>query len=89
MASLAQICDVLEISRSAYYAWLESKDTQRDKEDRVLAPKVHEVFIHHRKRYGSRRVARELSATGAMCGRRRAVRLMKSLGLRAIQPKSF
>lgn len=89
MASITQICEVLDISRSAYYAWLESKATQRDQEDQVLAPKVHAVFIHHRRRYGSRRVAKEVTATGLECGRRRASRIMNSQGLHAIQPKSF
>lgn len=89
MASITQICEVLDISRSAYYAWLESKATQRDQEDQVLAPKVHAVFIHHRRRYGSRRVAKEVAAMGLECGRRRASRIMNSQGLHAIQPKSF
>lgn len=89
MASIAQICEVLEISRSAYYAWLDSKATQRDHEERVLAPKVHEVFMHHRRRYGSRRVAKEIASKGLEFGRRRAGRLMHFQGLRAIQPKSF
>lgn len=89
MAPITQICEVLELSRSAYYSWLDSEVTQRDEEDRILSPKVREVFMHHRRRYGSRRIAIELSETDAKCGRKRASRIMKMQGLRAIQPKSF
>lgn len=55
----------------------------------MLASKVHAVFMHHRRRYGSRRVARTVAAMGLACGRRRAIRIMNSQGLHAIQPKSF
>lgn len=89
VASVSQICEVLEISRSAYYAWLEASVTKRELEDRELVTKVQEVFIHHRQRYGSRRIAAELSERGIACGRRRASRLMKMQELKAIQPKSF
>lgn len=55
----------------------------------MLAPEIQKVFMHHRRRYGSRRIAVELTEAGLMCSRRRASRLMKTLELRAIQPKSF
>ena len=87
--SFTHICDVLGISRSSCYAWLESKETLRDQEDKMLAPKVHAVFMRHCRQYGSRRVAKEVAAVGLACGRRRVSRPMNSQGLRAIQPRSF
>lgn len=69
--------------------WLESKKTPRDQEDQVLAPQVHSVFMQHRRRYGSRRVAKTFAAMGLTFGRWRSIRTMKSKGLLAIQPKSF
>lgn len=89
MAPITQICEVLDLSRSAYYSWLNSEITQREQEDLVLSPRVLDVFMHHRRRYGSRRIAIELSETDAKCSRKRASRIMKNQGLRAIQPKSF
>ncbi|MHC4406767.1 MAG: IS3 family transposase, partial [Planctomycetota bacterium] len=37
----------------------------------------------------ARRISRELSKHGTSCGRRRVGRLMREMGLEAIQPKSF
>jgi putative transposase len=50
---------------------------------------VREVFWTHQRRYGARRIAKELRRRGEVCDVERAARLLKSQGLRAIQPKSF
>ncbi len=55
----------------------------------MLAPIIEGVFWHHRRRYGARRIAVELSSRGMACGVARVSRLLKTLGLRAIQPKSY
>lgn len=85
----AQICEVLELSRSAYYAWRQAPETTREQTDEILSAKVTEIFHEHRRRYGSRRIVATLADEGLPCSRRRVARLMKSQGLRAIQPKSF
>ncbi|MGN6547629.1 MAG: IS3 family transposase [Aureliella sp.] len=85
----AQICEVLGISRSAYYAWRQPPETIGQQNDAVLGTRVTEIFREHRRRYGSRRIVATLADEGHACSRRRVARLMKSQGLRAIQPKSF
>jgi transposase InsO family protein len=52
-------------------------------------PIVRDVFQEHRKRYGARRIAHELTERDEPCGRRRAGQLMKRMDLVAIGPKSF
>jgi transposase InsO family protein len=52
-------------------------------------PIVQDVFEEHRRRYGARRIAFELTERDEPCGRRRAGRLMKEMDLVAIGPKSF
>lgn len=54
-----------------------------------MLPVIEEVFWHHRRRYGARRIAVELSSRGIACGVARVARLMKTAGFRAIQPKSY
>lgn len=44
-----------------------------------------EIFWHHRRRYGARRISVELSRRGVA----RVARLVKTRGLQAIQPKPF
>jgi transposase InsO family protein len=86
---IATICDLLAVSRSAYYAWLHGGPTPREREIESLAETVRAIFWRHRRRYGARRIARELADRGIGCSPRRVARVLKKLGLRAIQPKSF
>ncbi len=85
----APVCDLLEVSRSGFYAWRSNQESQREQRDQELAPVIQEVFWHHRRRYGARRIAVELSSRGIACGVARVARLLKMQGLKAIQPKSF
>ncbi len=52
-------------------------------------PLIRNIFWRHKRRYGARRIAQELSFQGEPCGVARAARLLKTQGLRAIQPKSY
>ena len=61
----------------------------RAEEDRRLMPRIRAVFREHKRRYGARRIARELSSREMCCGARRVGRLMREMELVAIQPKSF
>ena len=83
------VCDLLDVSRSGFYAWRTGEESLRVKRDQELAPVISEVFWHHRRRYGARRMAVELSSRGIGCGVARVARLLKSLGFQAIQPKSY
>lgn len=83
------VCDLLQVSRSGFYAWRSAEESRREERDRELLPLVEEVFWHHRGRYGARRIAVELTSRGIACGVARVARLMKTAGFRAIQPKSF
>jgi transposase InsO family protein len=83
------VCGLLNVSRSGFYAWRRWEKTLREAEDRELIVVVSDVFWHHRRRYGARRIAVELNRRGIACGVARVARLMKTQGLRAIQPKSF
>jgi putative transposase len=86
---VASLCRTFEASRSGYYAWKQGYRSSRAEENRRLMPQVRAVFREHKRRYGARRIARELSARGTSCGKHRAARLMREMGLEAIQPKSF
>lgn len=83
------VCDVLKVSRSAYYAWRSHKASPRQQRDAELTPWVRALFWKHRRRYGARRIASELSDRNELCSPRRVAKLLKNQGLRAIQPKSF
>jgi transposase InsO family protein len=83
------LCDTLHVSRSAYYAWRQGPCGVRALEDNRLRPAIRRIFWEHKRRYGARRIARELTAQDQSGGRRRVGRLMDEMGLVAIQPRSF
>ena len=82
--AISDLCQALSVSRSGYYAWR----NRAANEDELAAP-VRQVFWHHSRRYGSRRIVAELQAQGYHVGRRRVRRILREQQLRAIQPKSF
>jgi transposase InsO family protein len=86
---VSTVCEILNVSRSAYYAWRQGELSTRGREDNCLRPQIRRIFWDHERRYGARRIAKELAACGQACSRRRAGRLMKEMGLTAIQPRVF
>jgi putative transposase len=85
----AALCEVLEVHRSRYYAWRRGSRSRRVREDADLKPLIREIFWEHKRRYGARRIARELSSRNQCCGVGRVGRLLREMGLKAIQPKSY
>ncbi|HXT59939.1 MAG TPA: IS3 family transposase [Pirellulales bacterium] len=53
-----------------------------------MKPLIREIFWEHKRRYGARRIAKE-AARNSRCSIGRLGRLMRELGLQAIQPKSY
>jgi putative transposase len=83
------VCAALEVSRSGFYDWRFGEESRREAMDRELVPVIQDVFWHHRRRYGARRIAVDLSRQGIACGVARVARLLKTQGLVAIQAKSY
>jgi len=86
---LAAVCDALEVSRAGYYAWLSEVESARTRRDRELMPLIRDIFWQHKRRYGARRIAIELQARSQPCSVDRVAKLLKSQGLKAIQPQSY
>jgi transposase InsO family protein len=78
-----RLCQVLEVSRSGYYGWLDRRPSARAHADARLGRLIVSVHRASRRRYGSPRVWQELRAQGERCGRHRVARLMRHLGIRA------
>ncbi len=83
------LCQVLNLSKSAYYAWQRSDTYILRAEKAKKADEIKEVFKEHRKRYGARRIVADLREKGYQIGRYQVRTLMKKQDLVAIQPKSF
>jgi len=86
---VTELCDVLGVSRSAYYGWKHATPNVYRQQDAELGPLIKDTFYQHRRRYGARRIAVELTDQGFSCSRSKARKIMGQMGLAAIQPKSF
>jgi putative transposase len=87
--SLMDVCRVLGISRSAYYAYLQGKTHRHRGSKAALAGRIEAIFGEHRQRYGSRRIRAELRALGFAVGRFQIRKRLREKGLKAIQPRAF
>jgi transposase InsO family protein len=87
--SVGQLCQVLGVSRSAYYAYKAGDTYQLSPQKQQLAEQVKDTFTTHKRRYGSRRLLVELQEQGVRIGRYQIRSIMQQQELIAIQPKSF
>lgn len=87
--AVTAVCHVLAVSRSGFYVWQQEREGVRAERDGELLPLIRDIFWRHKRRYGARRIAQELCSMDERCGVARVARLLKTEGLRAIQPKSF
>ena len=83
------LCDVLDVSRSGFYAWKGRPAPAKKKLDAHLATRIAGVHKGSRGTYGSPRVHAELRANGVRVGRKRVERLMRENGLQARRKRRF
>lgn len=84
------LCDVMQVGRSAYYAWAKRPGaTGKHKERQRLEQRAAQIFEDSRRTYGSRRLSRELKKAGFAAGRHKTRSVMAKLNLQPRYPKRF
>ena len=86
---VAVLCDVLEVSRSGFYAWLGRPQSARAKRRQELAGQVEAVHRESRGTYGSPRVAAELKARGVKACENTVAKVMSQQGIRSKVVRRF
>jgi transposase InsO family protein len=81
------LCSVMQVSRSAYYQWLQPNEEKQSK--RLMEVQIINLFKEHKRRYGVRRLSAELKDKGIAVGKYKCRSVLKKHGLKAIQPRSF
>lgn len=88
--SVKQMCRVLKVCRSSYYDWLSQREpSPRAIENSRLSESIQQIFTENNRRYGSRRIRRELLKQGYQVSRRRVCRLMREQGLSCKTKRKF
>jgi putative transposase len=86
---IKDVCAVLRVPRSSYYAWLNRRPSRRAAENQRLREKLASLFVSNRKVYGSPRLRVCLQKEGISCSRNRVARHLHALGLKARQKRAF
>lgn len=84
---IRELCAVLEVTRSGYYAWRSGQETAREASNRLWIERIRRVYEDNKGRYGSPRVTEELRREGHVCNRKRVERLMRQYGLKALSSR--
>jgi len=83
------LCDLMDISRSGYYAWESRPESKQKQDHQRLIPKIKKIFTDSRETYGYRRVADTLKKQGENCGKHRTASLMHKLDLNPLIKRRF
>ena len=79
--NVAKACELLEVSRSAFYEWHQHRPSARQLADEALGARIQVIFDDSRGTYGWPRVHKELRRQGVHASRKRVARIMRQKGL--------
>lgn len=78
------MCQVLGVSRSSFYDWLQNPVSRRARDNERLLRLIRASFRASHGVYGSRRVFLDLREAGETCSKHRVARLMRTNNIRAL-----
>ncbi|GAB3901829.1 IS3 family transposase [Kibdelosporangium lantanae] len=87
--NVKRACELLEVSRAAYYTHRTGEPSQRARDDAALIERIVAIHAESKGTYGAPRVHVELLAIGWKCSRKRVARLMRQAGLAGKTPKRW
>jgi putative transposase len=87
--SVAQLCRVLEVAPSGYYAWRHRPPSPRAVANALLTEQIRAIHERSRCTYGAPRVHADLRARKKRVSRKRVARLMRKAGLVGHLPRRF
>ena len=83
------MCEVLEVSTTGFYDWLDRPESARSRENRRLTEKIRRLHRCSREIYGSPKIHEDLIAEGETCGVNRVARLMKAADIKSKLARKF
>ena len=83
------MCEVLEVSKSGYYAWCNRPPSARSQENERLSQHIAVIHQESRQTYGAPRIHATLNSRGFQVGRHRVARLMAQQGICVCSKRRF
>jgi transposase InsO family protein len=87
--NVKRACELLKVSRAAYYQARNGQPSDRARQDAELAREVQTVHEQSKGRYGAPRVHAQLRAQGRRHSRKRVARLMRQAGVQGRAAKRW
>ena len=87
--NVKRACELLQVSRAAYYADRDGQSSRREQDDAELTDAVKQAHADSKGRYGAPRIHAELHRAGRRHGRKRIARLMRAARVRGRTPKRW
>ena len=87
--SVAQLCRVLQVAASGYYAWRHRPPSRRAQANVALTEQIRALHQRSRCTYGAPRIHADLQAGQQRISRKRVARLMRAAGLAGRPPRRF
>ena len=85
--SVERMCQVAVVSRAGYYRNFQEHSPVE--EEMLVRSTMQQIVVEHRRRYGYRRVWKELRDRGMVANHKRVLRLMREDNLLAVQRQQF
>lgn len=86
---ITQMCAVLDVSTSGYYAWQDRLESERSREHRRLTQKIPHYHQQSNAVYGSPKIHEDLLADGETCSVKQVARLMKKADIQSKMARQF
>lgn len=83
------LCRLMRVSPSGYYAWLNRKESNRARENRLLLVQIKAIYDASRRTSGWRRIHIQLGQDGVSCSVGRLKRLMRREGIRGRRKRGY
>ena len=84
-----QMCELLAVSSSGFYSWLEREPSRREQENQGLVEQIRVLHQRSRQTYGSPRIHADLQELGQRVSRNRVARLMHKAGIQARRKQGY
>src|SRR5258708_32352090 len=82
-----RMCELAWVRRAGFYRRFRQECPVE--EEMMVRAAVQKVALEHRRRYGYRRIARELAHQGLVVNHKRGLRLLREDNLLGLQPRQF
>jgi putative transposase len=79
--NVTKTCELMEVSRSAFYDWIQHQPSRREVSDAELGKRIDTIHAKSRGTYGAPRVHAQLRRDGVHAARKRVARIMAARGL--------